>query len=1126
MKIANQTFHGSYLANQLFKRVTEVGGPTQQHHIREITERQVSYHFASHFHPYVAQLVNRLIEGSVPGLQAADTDYQRNPDGTWVTFPADDPDERRRGQPIPELYEDFFQQLYTPNPNNITDLVTPPWPVKELAFGASDAYAVYNWELFYHVPLMVAMHLSKNGCYAEAQQWFHYIFDPTDDSDDPAPARFWKVKPFQSSDVKLIEEIMLNLATGEDEPLRQETLNSIMAWKEKPFRPHVVARYRQSAYMFKTVFAYLDNLIAWGDADFRKDQPEDVDDALLKYVLAANILGPRPQEVPAKGRVRPQTYANLRQELDAFGNSRVKIESAFLFNNAPPPTAKALEDRAATLRSLGNALYFCVPRNEKLLGYWDTVADRLFKIRNSLNLQGVFRQLPLFAPPIDPALLAKAVAAGVDVSAAVAGLYVPLPLARFQFLLQKAVEACQEVKTLGNSLLAALEKEDNEAIAILRARHEKTILTLAESVRYAQWQEATKAREGLEVSLQNAAQRYIYYERQLGKQESEIKLPELSELDAEGLLKLAFTAKEPGLNPRALVVDIAQDLGDAGGKIISSHEAQELDQLDTARTIQQTVRDLRLAAKALTIIPDFGIKFHFWGLGGDTVLGGTKFANASHFAGEVALAMADDHQYQAGVAARISGYARREQEWAYQSNTIAGEITQIYKQLRAAQIREAISKREWENHQRQIKQATEVEQFLTDEKIGKKANQAFYTWLKREVKQLYDQHYQFAFELAKKAERALQQELGDPQLSYLQGNYTSGKEGLLAGEKLHLSLKRMELAYHELNQREYELTKHVSLLQLDPLALLQLRITGRCTIKVPEALFDLDGAGHYFRRLKTVALTIPCVTGPYASINCRLTLTKSTIRRKATLSEGEYGATGDSDDRFETLFGATQSIVASSAQNDSGLFEVSLRDERKLPFEYAGAISEWELALPARADELRAFDYATIADVVLHLRYTAREGGELLRKGALAALNTMIADGTGVGTVRLFSVRHEFPTEWAKFQAQTPTPQQLAALSLSLRPEHYPFWSKGRLNRVTRMELLAQSAVNQLIITELPDGGGRQEILQPTGLPGIVGGPLTQLALATPTTPEAQPLRLYFDNNAMADLWLAVGWGS
>ena len=56
---------------------------------------------------------------------------------------------------------------------------------------------------------------------------------------------------------------------------------------------------------------------------------------------------------------------------------------------------------------------FCVPPNPKLLAYWDRVADRLFKLRNCLDLQGQRRELPLFAPPIDPLLLARMRAAGL-----------------------------------------------------------------------------------------------------------------------------------------------------------------------------------------------------------------------------------------------------------------------------------------------------------------------------------------------------------------------------------------------------------------------------------------------------------------------------------------------------------------------------------------------------------------------------------------------------------------------------------------------------------------------------------------------------------------------------------------
>src|SRR6266702_5397942 len=193
------------------------------------------------------------------------------------------------------------------------------------------AYSAYNWELFFHVPLILAIHLSKNQRFEEAQQWFHYIFNPTDDSVGPTPERFWKVKPFQHTDIKQIEEILINLSSGDDFPLQQETINNIGAWKDAPLRPHVIARYRQSSYMFKTVMAYLDNLIAWGDTLFRQDTGESINEATQLYVLAANILGPRPQSVPKKGSVRPQTYANLRHDLDEFGNALQKLETNVAF---------------------------------------------------------------------------------------------------------------------------------------------------------------------------------------------------------------------------------------------------------------------------------------------------------------------------------------------------------------------------------------------------------------------------------------------------------------------------------------------------------------------------------------------------------------------------------------------------------------------------------------------------------------------------------------------------------------------------------------------------------------------------------------------------------------------------
>jgi hypothetical protein len=77
-------------------------------------------------------------------------------------------------------------------------------------------------------------------------------------------------------------------------------------------------------------------------------------------------------------------------------------------------------------------------------------------------------------------------------------------LVRFELLVAKTQEICQEVKSLGANLLSAIEKHDNESLSLLRAQHENAILQLAEMVKYAQWQDAQKATQALQLSLATA----------------------------------------------------------------------------------------------------------------------------------------------------------------------------------------------------------------------------------------------------------------------------------------------------------------------------------------------------------------------------------------------------------------------------------------------------------------------------------------------------------------------------------------------------------------------------------------------------------------------------------------------
>ena len=346
---------------------------------------------------------------------------------------------------------------------------------------------------------------------------------------------------------------------------------------------------------------------------------------------------------------------------------------------------------------------------------------------------------------------------------------------------------------------------------------------------------------------------------------------------------------------------------------------------------------------------------------------------------------------------------------------------------------------------------------------------------------LYFQAYKLAYDVAKKAERAFRHELGLQSSNYVQfGYWDSLKKGLLAGEKLGQDLRRMEVAYLDQNKREYEMTKHVSLLQLDPLTLVILKETGRCEFSVPEALFDLDYPGHYMRRLKSVSVTIPCVAGPYTNVPCTVTLLKSQIRRNASLAR-EYGRDLQNDDsRFTDLFGPIQSVATSSGQNDSGMFETNLRDERYLPFEGMGTISGWRVELPTN---FKTFDYESISDVILHLRYTARDGGEALKAAAAGGLqdafNEMTAGENGRGVTRLFSLRHEYPTEWHQFLTTANTDGNHVQ-TFTLSEDRFPFLFQGRTLTIKRVDLFGVPKAEQEIsmLPELSPPGREAPPLQ------------------------------------------------
>ncbi|WP_100902184.1 neuraminidase-like domain-containing protein [Nostoc flagelliforme] len=963
------------------------------------------FHFKNFYHPFVcdfAKLIHNPLKG-IPALMSRETQLKNTSFQFFNTY-----------QPTPSV-------VWAPD-----DPKLPAYPKEDVDFTPDGAYSPYNWELFFHTPLLIANSLSKNQRFEEARDWYHFIFNPigveSKTPGSPALSKYWITKPFfETTDQQYIQQRIdniLRMLAGDTSvggtTTKDELEKQVYDWRTNPFEPHRIANYRTVAYQKTVVMKYLDNLIAWGDNLFRQDSMESINEATQLYILAAEILGPRPQKIPPRAKPPVESFNELETKFDEFSNALVQVE-----NLVPVMSGNGQNGTDPAPLPM---LYFCIPQNDKMLGYWDTVADRLYKIRHCMNIEGVVRQLALFEPPIDPAALVKAVAGGVDISSALADLNAPLPLYRFNVLLQKANEVCNDVKALGNALLSALEKKDAEAMGLLRQSQEIKLLEAVKALREQQINEAKENAEGIRRSRNTIEERKNYYR------------------DIE---------KVSGWEKASMVTH--------GLGIISEVVATILNA--TAGTAH-LIPEVTVGVEGFGGSPVATVKY-----GGDNV-GKSAFNWAAFFSG-----LGGTLHSGANLMATQASNERRWEDWKLQERLAEKELLQMDKQIAAAELRIAIAEKELENHVIQIENAKTIDEFMR----SKYTNQELYQWQIGQISGVYFQSYRLAYDLAKRAERCFRFELGLQDSSYINfGYWDSLKKGLLSGEKLQYDLRRLETAYLEQNRREFELTKHISLTLLDPLALIKLRETGRCFINLQEEIFDLDYPGHYFRRIKSVSLTLPCVVGPYTTISCTLRLLKNSIRINTKNGDNGYPRNTDGDglpaddDRFIENSIPVKAIAASNAQNDSGMFELSFRDERYLPFEGAGAISDWSIELfsdlpsnnpdstnPDFGKPLRQFDYGTISDAILHIKYTAREDAGVFKNGAIAHLRDYFSQDGATPSLRMFNLRQEFPTQWHHFLHPT-NPADGNVLELDMSPNLFPIRDKAKTLKVNTICLLAR----------------------------------------------------------------------
>lgn len=827
-----------------------------------------------------------------------------------------------------DLGQTIFRYNYWPNKANVDG----PYPAPMVDFVWGGANAMYNWELFFYVPMLIAEKMIAEQSYEEALLWLQLVFDPRENYSAyertkhfihllPKGARYWKFLPFfanKDADKSILQ--MLGMPTKRDKLPDRTALSSLAdKWKNDPFNPHLIARYRNVAYQKYVVMKYLDTLIGWGDREFAKDTTESVNLAIQFYVLAAELLGPKSPEAPEPDAASPLTAKELLSRTDDLGNAFIEYENAALVGKG---RAKALVIRSmdARTRRTGNIVesmfYFSIPRNETLFSYWDTIADRLYKIRNSLNIQGVKRALALFAPPIDPGLMVKAQAMGLSVDSILNSADAKLPIYRFRVIVKLAVDMAKDACQMGRDLLGILEKQDAEQLQVFKAKCDKAVVA------------ETRAVHEMKVKSLEV---------------------EKTKIEEKKATKQNVTKQQKAMH------------------LVSRGEEMYQKAMEKVARIQEIVEKVRNIASATYKMPDFKYGSVINAFGGPRFdiesLGGTKLAENLISAAESYAARFAQRQLDAAKTKLQAELERRKKEWLVEDEVADAEVAEIEKEEVVNEIKVQQVEKEQKNIEREILRSEEIYDVLSE----KFTNNDLYIWLEKELGKVFRQYVKTLLEVAQMAEKAYHFEIeGDSTKppEFMAGDYwETFYKGLLAPERILLDLRRMEKAYLENDEHKMEISRPIVL--IDDLSNVQvssgyLAITEvlensngvvDCTFVIQKNYFSSDFQRISSRFIRDVKLqiipTAQTSALPFMCVNAEITLNES----------------------LDSFLGVWATSVA-LAEPDKYVF--SFVDNKYSPFEGVSLddTTTWHL-------RLTGLDCINIenAKVVLFVSYTAKKEG-------------------------------------------------------------------------------------------------------------------------------------------------------
>lgn len=326
----------------------------------------------------------------------------------------------------------------------------PPLPSGTEPNGPFDGCnGLFFWELFFHLPHLVASRLRDENRFLEAQQWLHYLFDPQAPADaknklnpnpNPKP-EYWRCRP-------------LNVNEG-----------NIGCEANAPTDPDAIAYSSPWYYRIVIFLDYVSNIIAWGDWYYRQLTRDSLVAAKLQYVRAQTLMGPAP-DARTLSSWEPVTLGDLVKEISDKPVLQIFEKGLSLDVSQLPVRADYFENPGVI-----GTTSFKLPVSPRLLDLYGLPARRIFNLRNNLTLDGKPLSIRFFSPPVDPGALLSSLAAGGTGAALLMGGQLRVAAFRWRVLFDSAMRAVQLLQEFGNQVARLLEQQDRAEQEEVQQRH-------------------------------------------------------------------------------------------------------------------------------------------------------------------------------------------------------------------------------------------------------------------------------------------------------------------------------------------------------------------------------------------------------------------------------------------------------------------------------------------------------------------------------------------------------------------------------------------------------------------------------------------------------------------------------